>query len=438
MRSMQPETVHFQGWPFWKTLLERVPPPDTGKAYIVGGWVRDIFMYGQPVGPVEMDWALEGDAVQWARAISLKTGAILRMESSLGTARIDIEHQGITVRFDFATCRKDRYPKPGGLPLTSVATIDEDLGRRDFSINAMAIEVAFPFRGFGRILDPWGGRKDLGRRKLRILYENSFVDDPTRIFRLVRFSCRLGFSSDTGTFKALSRSLDDKCLRSVSRSRVWDEMAKILSEPEPMEILYGWLTAGILSSVSKKLLATGPRKARLQRWNQIFYNLPRTSNEPKFIRETEFLLALFFGLPRREFEAISAVLGVPGRLRKTLSDVLFEKGYRGNVFRFWEKTGGNTGQMQYECDRMGYASACLLALRSPSELVVFWRNYFSSDRHLAPFVTGKDLVQAGVPASAERERILDEIRLLQRLGRVRNKSEALVWISKNLVRKLGE
>jgi tRNA nucleotidyltransferase (CCA-adding enzyme) len=435
MSCIQPETIHFDGWPFWKSLLERLPSPDTGKAYIVGGWVRDIFMYGQSTGQVEMDWALDGDAVHWARTVSSETGALLRKESGLGTASLDIEHQGISVRLDFATCRKDRYPIPGGLPLTSAAEIEEDLGRRDFSVNAMAIEVAFPFRGFGRILDLWDGRKDLRRKKLRILYEESFVDDPTRIFRLIRFACRLGFTTDTRTRKALSRSLDEKCLRSVSRSRVWDEVQKILSEPEPMEILCGWLTEGLLSSVAKSLVDTGPRRVRLQRWNQIFYRLPRSSNEPKFIRETEFLLALFFGLPKGEFIAISDSLGVPGRVRKKLYNVLFEKGYRGNVFSFWEKTGGDIGKMQSECDRMGYESACLLALRAPSELVAFWKNYFSADVYLAPLVTGKDLVHAGVPASPERERILEEIRLLQRLGRVTNKSEAMAWVRENLPRR---
>lgn len=438
MRSIAPRQFMFEGYPFWKSLIERLSPPAEGRAYIVGGWVRDILLYGQPSGPVEMDLALEGDAVRWARSISSKSGLAVRKESDLGTASLDVEHLGIHVRLDFASCRKDRYPIPGALPLISPAGIVEDLFRRDFSVNAMAIEVPFPFQGVGHLLDPCDGRRDIAQKNLRIMHDKSFIDDPTRMFRLLRFARRLGFSIDPDTETAFEKGIEARCLSSGSKSRIWDEVRKILSEPDPMGNLLDWLDSRLLTSVADHLVSSGPRRARIHRWGRIFQCLPRSGNDPKFIRESEFLLALLFGLPKGAFGVACDFLGIPGRIRKKLAGVLYGKGYRGNVHRFWERTGGSTGRMRAESDRMGYESACLLALRAPSELAGFWENYFFQDVHLPPLVTGEDLVRAGVPASSERERLLSEVRRLQRLGRIVNKTDALNWIEENRKRKPRE
>lgn len=431
MRSIAPGQFRFEGYPFWKSLIERLPPPAEGKAYIVGGWVRDILLCGQPSGPVEMDFALEGDAVRWARSISSKSGFPVRKESDLGTASLEVEHLGIPVRLDFASCRKDRYPIPGALPVISQADILEDLFRRDFSVNAMAIEMAFPFRGKGRFLDPCDGRRDIALKSLRTMHDKSFVDDPTRMFRLLRFARRLGFSIDPSTGAAFERCVEGRCLASGSKSRIWDEVRKILSEPDPMGILFDWLDSGLLSSVADHLVNSGPRRARIHRWGRIFQCLRRSGDDPKFSREIEFLLALLYGLPKGAFGDACDFLGVPGRVRKKLSGVFYGKGYRGNVYRFWERTGGSTGIMRAESDRMGYESACLLAMRAPSELAGFWEDYFFQDVHLPALVTGEDLVRAGVPASPERERLLSEVRRLQRLGRLGNKADAMNWIEEN-------
>ena len=193
------------------------------RAYAVGGIVRDLLL-GRRTS--ELDIAVEGDALALARRLASEWGGSLLVHRAFGTATLE---GGAGPRVDIATARRERYRVPGALPIVGPASIEEDLLRRDFSVNAMAVVLA-P-RGFGHLLDPLRGAADLARRRLRILHPLSFVEDPTRIFRAVRYQSRLGLTLEPGSRRALRLAIALAPYPALSGQRLAAELELILAEP---------------------------------------------------------------------------------------------------------------------------------------------------------------------------------------------------------------
>src|SRR4051812_43933303 len=150
--------------------------------HVVGGAVRDA-LRGQV--PRELDLVVEGDALAVARRAAARVGGTLTVHERFGTATVRAEGYD----FDLAGARRESYPRPGALPEVELgARIADDLARRDFSVNAMAVGLAD-----GAFTEWPGARADLDARLLRVLHERSFIDDPTRMLRLLRYAARLGF-----------------------------------------------------------------------------------------------------------------------------------------------------------------------------------------------------------------------------------------------------
>jgi tRNA nucleotidyltransferase (CCA-adding enzyme) len=188
-------------------------------AYLVGGAVRDLLLNGPSV---DLDVAVDGDAVAVAEEVARRLDGDVRTHDRFGTATV--RARGLAV--DLASTRSETYARPGALPDVVPAGLDEDLGRRDFTINAMA--VALTGDRFGELRDPHGGAADLEARTVRVLHDGSFVDDPTRLLRAVRYEARLGFTMDHQTRRLASEGAAG--IAGVSGSRIRDELCDLLAE----------------------------------------------------------------------------------------------------------------------------------------------------------------------------------------------------------------
>jgi tRNA nucleotidyltransferase (CCA-adding enzyme) len=202
-------------------------------AYLVGGVVRDLLL-GRPT--VDLDVAIEGPVDSLAGL----PGFSLEREALFLTGHLD-ESDG---RIDVAQARAETYPEPGALPEVRPASIDDDLARRDFSVNAMAL----PLAGEPRLLDPHGGLADLRSGVLRVLHDGSFADDPTRALRAARYAARFGFELDPGT-ESLLRQAD---LTTVSEDRVENELRRIAAEEDPAAALRLIVAWGVLPSLDPR------------------------------------------------------------------------------------------------------------------------------------------------------------------------------------------
>ena len=197
---------------------------------LVGGPVRDLVLE-RAVGDVDLLLEAPGsspDAVADLARSALPERFKVVGYGRFGTARVEIG----SARMDVALARREHYRSVGALPTVEAATLDEDLFRRDFSVNALAMDLSSePKSRRMPLIDPTGGLPDLARSRLRILHDGSFHDDPTRAFRAARLGARLGFSLDRQTRASLRRALADKVLDRVSGERIRREIEKVFSDP---------------------------------------------------------------------------------------------------------------------------------------------------------------------------------------------------------------
>ena len=190
--------------------------------YLVGGTVRDILLGEQGF---DVDIAVEGDAIEFAKALAEALDGRVRPHAKFGTAVVLYGDGG---RIDVVTTRTEFYDAPAALPTVEHATIREDLFRRDFTINAMAVSLKGD--DLGRLVDPFGGRADLEAGVIRVLHNLSFIDDPTRIFRAIRYENRYGFRMDEHTARLARSTIEMGLVGDLSSARLRDELVLLLSE----------------------------------------------------------------------------------------------------------------------------------------------------------------------------------------------------------------
>ncbi|MFH1645621.1 MAG: DHHA1 domain-containing protein [Candidatus Omnitrophota bacterium] len=213
------------------------------KVFCVGGFVRDILL---GVKNFDVDIVLEEKGLQFAKTLSdrlkgalvvhrrFQTATVVFRPSIFNISKLDV-CKDIKFKVDVATARKEYYEYPAALPTVIFSSIKQDLYRRDFSVNAMA--VSLNKGSFGRLVDFYNGQKDLRAKKIRILHDLSFVEDPTRIFRAVRFEQRYNFAIEPHTENLIKTAVNLDMFGRTQKQRLRDEIILILSEPKPVKAL---------------------------------------------------------------------------------------------------------------------------------------------------------------------------------------------------------
>ena len=214
-------------------------------AYLVGGCLRDLIL---GVKNCDLDITVQGDGILFAQKLAERLDAEFIVHERFRTATLNLAGG---LKLDIATMRREKYPHPGALPVVSPGTLAQDLGRRDFTINAMALNLTAA-KGLA-IIDPFGGRADLASGRIRILHDLSFKDDPTRILRAVRFSQRFGFKIEPNTLRLLKAAVSGGLLDKVNPHRLRDELILALGEREPFKPIKQLGNLGALSFISAKL-----------------------------------------------------------------------------------------------------------------------------------------------------------------------------------------
>lgn len=203
-----------------------------GGVHLVGGAVRDILL---GLTPPDLDLVVESDVSE----LIAHLGGELRTHDRFGTATVSLA--GHT--YDIARARRETYAHPGALPDVEPAPLAVDLTRRDFTVNAAAIELSGPEAGTLRSVLP--AVDDLLARRLRVLHDRSFVDDPTRLLRLVRYAARLGFGIEEHTRALVRAAIADDALSTVSGARIGAELRLMAREPDPVPAIEGLADVGI-------------------------------------------------------------------------------------------------------------------------------------------------------------------------------------------------
>ena len=214
---------------------------------LVGGPVRDL-MLGRVV--IDLDFTLEGDSSELARGLAKRINGRLRSFPQFLTYKVTAED---FPPIDIATARSEKYRQAGALPSVTAGNLADDLLRRDFSINAIAFDIMTE-----QLHDPTGGQRDLENQTIRVLHDLSFLDDPTRIFRALRLSTRLGFVLEATTDELMRNAIASGALTNVSRERLWRELFIAFEEERAASVVEPETVAAASVFVETRTAATQP------------------------------------------------------------------------------------------------------------------------------------------------------------------------------------
>ncbi len=381
------------------------------RAFLVGGPVRDILL-GQE--SPDIDIAVELDARGFGQALARELGGRFVYHARFLTGTVTPgEHQsGLLDHIDVTQTRTEAYSRPAVLPTVKPAGIEQDLGRRDFTVNAMALELTPG--AFGRLLDPFGGRADIADRAVRVLHERSFIDDPTRAFRAIRFAARLGFEIEPRTLALLRDCVRQGYPALLTPERILYELRLICAESKVVPIFEAVLREGLLAScfgLASILISPPSFLSALQR-------LSRQHARPELLYI--FVLSRLpltdrFPITREEREAAAAVRDA-GRIRSRL----LRAGRLSTVYRV--------------ISELPVPARELLAMLEPDPVGRMIRQCLDRLQSVRVVTTGSDFRRLGLAPGPAYRRILDKL-LFARLDGVVLSDADEARLARSLVRR---
>jgi tRNA nucleotidyltransferase (CCA-adding enzyme) len=372
------------------------------RLYLVGGVVRDLLLERPNL---DLDLVVEGDAIKLAQEIAGSQSAQVTVHPRFGTAKLRWADRSA----DVATARAETYARPGALPTVKPGTIKDDLSRRDFTINAMAIELNPP--RFGDLIDPHGGRQDIDRKMVRVLHDKSFIDDATRVWRALRYEQRLDFHLEPATLELLQQGT--AWLGAVSGDRLRHELELVLKEELPEKVLRRAGELGVMAKVHPSL--------RCDDWLTETFTLARERCLPDALPHPDLYLALLcYRLTSGETREVISCLRLPEAAARVLRETLTIKGKINEL----SVHGLAPGQI-YDLIH-GYSMTALTAnslAAGSATAAEHIELYLHVLRHVKPALGGDDLKKMGVPEGPEIKEILQKLREARLDGKITTRKE---------------
>lgn len=368
------------------------------RVYAVGGFVRDLLL-GIP--NLDLDLVVEGNGIHFAKAIAQRNTARVTPHERFGTATVTFA-DGHT--FDVATARTESYDSPAALPTVRQSSIREDLCRRDFTINTLAIRLNTP--QFGELVDRHGGRRDLQDKTIRVLHGLSFIDDPTRVFRAIRFEQRLGFQLDRDTAILMQEAVKMGLVHRLSPSRFSVEVLHVLSERNPGTTLARLADFNLLPCIHPRL-KWAPSLARLLKtvekaveWHAGLSLGPLTA--PWVV----YGMALMDQIPQPDVQETLARLTFPRRQTRSLLWVT-QEGAR--LVQTLKQTVKPSETFRALCNLPDETLVFLMAKAQSERGKQNIADHFTVYRQVKPILTGNDLKAMGLKPGPLYNRVLDRL-----------------------------
>lgn len=401
------------------------------RVFAVGGFVRDLFLGKDNY---DIDLVVEGDGQEYARCLSEEMGARLVAFGRFGTARLCLPGGG---KVDVATARRESYPRAAVLPVVEFAGLQEDLGRRDFTINAMAI--ALNGDTFGKLVDYYGGRRDLEARTIRALHPLSFVDDPTRVFRAVRFEQRYGYALEPDTMELARQAVTLGMLARVSRDRLRNELILVLGEPEPYRALRRLDELGAMDYLlgeSKREAFDASTLAALRRGPAALAMARRYLGPNSVVGWLVYLILL---LHRLEPDKAAAFLDSWAFPRRATTRTLFSCREWPVTLAFLEKASPVRGRSLWEILEPWPPEglAALAALSATRRAVQRIRRFWERISRIRLLISGEDLQRMGYRPGPDFKEALREVLKAKIDGRVQGRERELTQAARYLEKKRG-
>lgn len=386
--------------------------------FVVGGFVRDLLML-QP--NLDADIVVDGDGIAFAQAFACCKSGQVKSHERFGTAVVTLADG---FKIDAATARTEVYIHSGALPVVKPGSIKEDLHRRDFTINSMAIKLNS--EEFGQLVDFFGGMMDLQNRSIRILHDYSFVDDPTRMFRAIKYEQRYGFSIEPHTEELLEKAVMDDSLKMISRQRFRNEILLILKESDPVPALRRMAHFHLMKYIHPEIHLSHYLAVLFYRIREVFtwWNSISSTGHRKADIILLNLMALLDQLDAAQTEDVSVRLVLTRRyaealkvFKNQLPDILQLIAEDIPHSRIWELL------KELLLEELLFAMASSTG-RARDNISL----YLTRIRGVKPWVDGNDLHRLGYPEGPLYTRILDKTFAAQLDGVLADKQQAIDFI----------
>ena len=416
-------------------------------AYLVGGFVRDLVI---GVGNFDLDIVVEGDGIDFAEKFADRLKAKFICHRRFGTATITLGHHlalakgsqtmaslpmalakgsqtmaSLPIKIDIASARKEIYLEPAALPTVEFGCLKDDLKRRDFTINALALDIKK--ENFGRLIDLFDGYNDILNGKIRFLHDLSFIDDPTRILRAIRFEKRFNFKIEDKTFKCLKEAVNLKMLEKVQPQRLRDELILLLKEAHPIKQIKRLEELTGLRFLSRELKLTNKtydflescqkelrwfdkhyqNRRKIDSWLVYFIALIDSLN----IKETNYLLKLFVFRKGEELRALSFK-----NIDKDFIRQLSNKKIR-------------PSEIYEMLDPLSYEVIILIKAKyNNSNIQEYIEDFFAVYNDMRILISGHDLRRLGVAAGPFYQKIFKKVLAAKLNGTISTYEEELKFI----------
>jgi tRNA nucleotidyltransferase (CCA-adding enzyme) len=396
------------------------------KAFVVGGYVRDLLLR---ISTVDIDVVVEGNGIAFAKELAARKNGRVNIHEQFATATVvygDRQH------IDIATARLEYYERPAALPMVEVSSIKLDLYRRDFTINAMAIQLNLGH--FGELIDFFNCQNDLKRREIKVLHNVSFVDDPSRMFRAIRFEQKLGFTLSAHTARLMRGAVKERLFGKGDDVRFFREIRRIFSEENPIPTIKRLAEFGLLQLLWPSLEGTlkGGRfmqvieQARLAiAWFRLLYLKEEIT--PWMV----WLLAVMASCQLWEARQFCQRFD----LSKKITEQLLRQKEKADEIAYYKLvrrqtiSKGEIYRLLQELSNEGLLYLMAIDLDGDGILNKAVSNYVTNLRNLTTQLNGDDLLRLGYPAGPLYKKIFSGLLDARLNGLTNSRDDELVWLA---------
>ncbi len=395
-------------------------------AYVVGGFVRDLVMR---IDNLDVDIVIEGDGIEFAEAFARENPCRVRPHHKFGTAVL-VFPDGFKV--DVATARVEYYLEPAALPTVEYSSIKQDLYRRDFTINTLAVRLNAPV--FGELIDFYGAQRDIKERVLRVLHSLSFVEDPSRILRASRFERRFGFIIGRHTLNLIRNAVRLDLIGRLPKPRLFGELELILKEEDPTAILRRLSEFNIGPSIHSKITLDRKQMALLEETAEILVWFSLLFLDEKAEKWGVLFLSLLDPLTPAEGMDFAAELGIGRRAREWVKIAKFEADA---LISRLLTSRAISRKLIYDClsQMPNEVILYMMAKSKHPDIKRYISLYFTQLKNVRPMVTGKDLVDLGYPPGPVFKRIFDEVLERKFAGELKTKASEMSFVLSHFPKK---
>jgi len=399
--------------------------------YTVGGFVRDILLQ-QP--NLDIDLVVEGDGIEFAAAFAHELGGRLRAHKKFRTAVVILPDGR---RIDVATARLEYYEHPAALPTVELSSIKLDLFRRDFSINALAIELN-P-KNFGRLVDFFGGQRDIKEKVIRVLHSLSFVEDPTRVLRAIRFEQRFNFRIGGQTERLIKNAIHLNMFHKLSGSRIFQELRLILEERSPLTCLKRMEKLDLLQSIHPLLKLTAGKEKVLEKIEKVIDWFELLYIEPKPDIWKVYFLGLCFGSNNDQVSILARRFNLTPKQEANLIQLRHDIKKTRDRLYLWQNKSGSMSQLYFTLISLPLEGLLFIMASSKNEDLKKNVSLFLSQlRNESIEISGKDLKAMGLPPGPAYNRIMNHILTDKLDGRAGDRSSQLARARKLVQNELKQ